>query len=382
MRFVIAPDSYKGSLTSKEVGEIMARAIRREMPEADITVIPMADGGEGTVEAIVAACKGKLVKTKINGPLMHEVPACYGLIREAEQQTAIIEAANTCGLTMVPPELRNPLTTTSRGLGQMMIHVLNQGCRQMIIGLGGSGTNDGGMGMLSALGVVFTDEFGKLLEGSGADLIRVSRVDWSGLDSRLADCSITIASDVTNPLTGTNGASFVFGPQKGASEEQVQELDTAMERYASLMEADSSQAQAAQGQRYSEQEGAGAAGGLGFALLRLGAHIESGAEIVAQATGIKELISEADYVLTGEGRSDAQTLFGKLPSRVAGWASAYGKPTILISGSLDTEIEQLYDCFAACFSIMNRPSSIDECMADAEMNLEVCTRNIVRLLPH
>lgn len=388
MRFVIAPDSYKGSLSSREVGAVMAAAIRREIPQAEIDVFPMADGGEGTVEALVGACGGRSEEVAVHGPLEPGATALIGLIEQDGEPVYVIETANICGLPMIPADRRDPYAATSRGLGEAIAHALDRGAKRLIVGLGGSAVNDGGMGMLAALGVRFADRDGRLLEGRGGDLLRVAAVDWSGLDPRLAACAITAASDVTSPLTGPSGASRVFGPQKGATPAQAAELDAAMDAYAALLErpggpsADAAEAgkAGANGPRLSEQPGAGAAGGLGFALLRLGARIESGAEVAARATGLKARIAGADWVLTGEGRTDAQTLSGKLPFRVAEWAAAEGVPAILMSGGLGPDIEPLYETFAAVFPIVGRPSSLDECLAEAEDNLARTARNVARLI--
>ncbi|MDI4649974.1 glycerate kinase [Cohnella hashimotonis] len=407
MRFVIAPDSYKGSLSSREVGAIMAAAIRREIPQAEIDVFPMADGGEGTVEALVGACGGRSEEIVVHGPLEPGAAALIGLIEQDGEPVYVIETANICGLPMIPADRRDPYAATSRGLGEAIAHALDRGARRLIVGLGGSAVNDGGIGMLTALGVRFADRDGRLLEGKGGDLLRIAAVDWSGLDPRLAACEITAASDVTSPLTGPAGASLVFGPQKGASPAQAAELDAAMAAYAALLElpgepsvganraveassavedgeirlsgAESDKA-GANGQRLSERPGAGAAGGLGFALLRLGARIESGAEVAARATGLKKRIAGAHWVLTGEGRTDAQTLSGKLPFRVAEWAAAEGVPAILVSGGLGPDIEPLYETFAAVFPIVGRPSTLDECLAEAEDNLARTARNVARLI--
>ncbi|MFD2331130.1 glycerate kinase [Cohnella sp. GCM10020058] len=407
MRFVIAPDSYKGSLSSREVGAIMAAAIRREIPQAEIDVFPMADGGEGTVEALVGACGGRSEEIVVHGPLEPGAAALIGLIEQDGEPVYVIETANICGLPMIAADRRDPYAATSRGLGEAIAHALDRGARRLIVGLGGSAVNDGGIGMLAALGVRFTDRAGRLLEGRGADLLRVAAVDWSGLDPRLAACAITAASDVTSPLTGPAGASLVFGPQKGATPEQAAALDEAMGAYAALLEqpdgpsvggartvmpspadeageigltgAEADKA-VANGLRLAERPGAGAAGGLGFALLRLGARIESGAEVAARATGLKQRIVGADWVLTGEGRTDAQTLSGKLPFRVAEWAAAEGVPAILVSGGLGPDIEPLYEAFAAVFPIVGRPSTLDECLAEAEDNLARTARNVARLI--
>lgn len=375
MRVVIAPDSYKGSLTANEVGLIMSRAVTMELPEAEIHLFPMADGGEGTVEAVIQARNGEWVDVDVTGPLGDQVKTRFGVFRENGQETAVMEVANIFGLPMVAPPVRHPFKTTSRGLGEMMTMALDRGCRRFVVGLGGSATNDGGMGMLAALGARFRKQDGEELAGFGKDIIEVADVDLSRLDPRLKESSILIASDVTNPLTGPVGATAVFGPQKGASPEDIDVLDRGMVRYAAMLERFSSITS-------SDSPGAGAAGGLGFALLALGGVMESGAEVIARMTGIKERIGQADLVLTGEGRSDEQTVFGKLPYRVAEWAGKFGVPTILISGSIDPESRLLQDSFAGCFSIVNQPSTLEECMNQAAKNVEHCTRNVVRLAGH
>lgn len=370
MRILIAPDSFKGSLTAAQVAEVMARAVREEAPEAQVRLIPLADGGEGTVDALVAACGGHTVPIEVTGPLGERVQAYYG----AADGGAVLEAANLFGLPMVPPAQRNPLHTTSRALGEAILAALGQGYTKLTIGLGGSATNDGGMGMLSALGASFSDKSGAPLVGFGRDLPALERVDVSGLDARLAQCEITVACDVTNPLTGPHGATFVYGPQKGASAELCEELDAAMTAYADKLEA----ALNADGLR--DTPGAGAAGGLGFALLAIGAKLVPGAQVVEARTGLREAAREADWVVTGEGRSDGQTLYGKLPLHVARLAREEGARPLLISGSLGADSERLIPEFAGCFSIVEQPSSLEACMEQAEQLLYRCTRNVIRLI--
>lgn len=375
MRFVVAPDSFKESLSAAMAGEVMARAIKLEMPDANVRVIPMADGGEGTVETLVSACNGKLVPLEVTGPLGEQIETSYGVItgKGDEKPRVIMEAANIFGLTMVPPERRNPLHTTSAGMGEVIRHVLDQGIRRIVIGLGGSSTNDGGMGMLEALGVKFKDQHGHALKGFGQDLEQVAFTDFTDLDARLIDCEIIVASDVNNPLCGEDGATNVYGPQKGATPDMVTLLDSAMQRYADVVEA-------TLGQVFRHTPGAGAAGGLGFALLAIGATTVSGAQVIGEMTNLQEHIRQADWVLTGEGKSDHQTLSGKLPYSVAQWAKEAGKKVVLISGSIGEGGDGLYETFTACFSIVQGPATLEECMADAEQNLFVCTRNIIRMI--
>ncbi|RIX59481.1 glycerate kinase [Paenibacillus nanensis] len=375
MRFVIAPDSYKGCLTSAEAGQIMARALREEMPDSEIHIVPMADGGEGTVDALVKAAGGQLVRTQITGPLGELTESFFGIIEDSEDSVAVIETAAICGLPMVPEERRNPMLTTTRGLGETIREALNLGIRRFVIGLGGSATNDGGLGMLTALGARFKLKDGSAAEGFGRELGALSEASFEGLDSRLSECRIIIACDVTNPLLGELGASYVFGPQKGATPEQVLELDAAMRHYAGLVERQLSKP-------LRDTPGTGAAGGLGFAFIALGAQLVPGAQIVEDMTGLGGLIAAADWVFTGEGRSDRQTLYGKLPYHVAQLAKKAGKPVTLISGSLGEGSEELHAHFTGCFSIVRAPSDLEANLEAAEFNLFECTRSVARLILH
>ncbi|WP_276353813.1 glycerate kinase [Cohnella caldifontis] len=380
MRILIVPDSFKGSLTAVAASETMAGAVLAEMPDAEVFRIPLADGGEGTVDALVAARGGRTVPIEVTGPLGERVQTYYGVIGET---TAVVEAANLCGLTMVPPERRNPLHTTSRALGEAILAALDQSSSRIIVGLGGSAVNDGGIGMLSALGAVFLDGAGHKLSGYGRDLPELDRIDLSGLDSRLKRCEITVACDVRNPLVGEEGATFVYGPQKGASAEMCRTLDAAMAAYAAKLEAcfaDMGMGAAAGGAPLRDAPGAGAAGGLGFALLSLGAKLVPGAQLIEEQTGLRAAARAADWVLTGEGRSDGQTLYGKLPLHVARLAREEGTRAVLISGSLGPGSERLLSEFAGCFSIVEQPSSLQDCMEQAESLLYRCTRSVARLI--
>lgn len=373
MKIVVAPDSYKGSLTAAQVGETIARALRQEIPHSEIKVIPMADGGEGTVDALVQAAGGKKVHLRASGPLGKPVDTYYGIIDANGRKTAVIEAGNICGLPMVPAGQRNPLNTTSRGLGEVMRAALDEGIRSMVIGLGGSATNDGGLGMLIALGGEFRLQDGSAAEGYGRELAQLAQVKLDQLDPRLQACKMTIACDVTNPLLGEQGATHVFGPQKGATPEQVMLLDQAMNGYANLVE--SSLAVALR-----DRPGAGAAGGLGFAYMALGAEVIPGAKVVEEMTGLRQHIAAADWVFTGEGRSDEQTLYGKLPFHVAQLAKQAGVKAILISGSLGEGSDKLAEHFVGCFSIVQGPSTLEACMAEGEQRLFAAASNIARLL--
>lgn len=378
MNVLIAPDSFKGSLTAIQAANIMEQAVLAENPDAHIRKIPMADGGEGTVDALVAAGGGQIVPIEVTGPLGFRVDSYYGVVGS----TAIVEAANLCGLTMVPQEQRNPLHTTSVALGEAIKAALDEGFTQMTIGLGGSATNDGGMGMLSALGAVFADRSGQRLSGYGRDLSQLAQADFSNMDVRLAQCRITVACDVNNPLLGPEGATFVYGPQKGASPAMCRELDAAMFGYAEAVESGCMLAREPDRDTppLRETPGAGAAGGLGFALLALGAKLIPGAQVIEEQTRLRTAVRWADWVLTGEGRSDGQTLYGKLPLHVARLAREEGAEAVLIAGSLGKDSDRLMTEFAGCFSIVEQPSDLQYNMEHAEPQLYRCTRNIVRMI--
>jgi glycerate kinase len=371
MKVVIAPDSYKGSLSAEEVGITIKEAFALEIPGVQVEVIPMADGGEGTLDALLFATNGERIKTMATGPLGENVQTCYGILGDGE--TAVIEMAQVAGLPMVPEGKRNPMQTTTFGVGELIAAALEKGVRSFIIGLGGSATNDGGLGMLQALGVTFLDQQGNPVKPVGESLLQIASVDFKNLNPKLRDCRFRIASDVENPLCGENGASHVFGPQKGATAEQVQQLDEGLKHYASLMETHLSV-------KLQDMPGAGAAGGLGFGFLALGGEIIPGAQVVAEATGLEKHIEEADWVITGEGQSDFQTLYGKAPFFVAGLAKKHSVSTILISGGLGKGHEQLLDHFVSCHAIVNAPMPLEQAIANAQTLLFSCSRNIARLI--
>ncbi|MFI8687798.1 glycerate kinase [Rossellomorea sp. NPDC077527] len=371
MNILIAPDSFKGSLSSLKVGTIMEKAFLDESSLFNTNVLPMADGGEGTLETLIYATGGKKIKTRATGPLGEQIPTEYGIL--GDQKTAVIEIASIAGLPMVPKEKRNPFHTTSRGIGEVIVSAMEKGFRHFIIALGGSSTNDGGFGMLQSLGVTFHDERGNAVGSFGRDLGLISKVDWSTLHPAVKECTFHIASDVENPLCGETGASSVFGPQKGATKEQVKELDRQLLHYSQVLTE-------ARGIDFKDTNGAGAAGGLGFAFLHLNGKLESGAKLVAEASSLSTAVRDADWVLTGEGQSDYQTLFGKLPSYVASIANQYQTPVSLIAGSLGEGYQNLYGDFDSCHSIAIGPMSLDESISRAEELLYHETRNIARIL--
>ena len=371
MNILIAPDSYKESLTALEVGKTMKQAFQQEMPEGTVEIIPMADGGEGTLQALTFATDGKRIPIDVTGPLGEQIKTEYGVLGDGK--TVVIEVANIAGLPLVPAHKRDPLNTTTYGIGEAILQAVDDGYRNFIIGLGGSATNDGGLGMLQALGVTFHDKNGHQVDSNGSGVSKVNKVDFATIHPALNDCHFKIASDVDNPLCGKRGASAVFGPQKGASEKQIATLDHALKQYADVIEEHLSES-------FQHSAGAGAAGGLGFAFLLLQGNLVSGSEIVAEASGLVDKIRQADWVITGEGQSDYQTLYGKVPVFIAKTARECGTKTILLSGSLGEGYEQLYDYFTSCFSISTGPMSLDECMENAQKLLFNQTRNVAKLL--
>jgi len=371
MRFVIAPDSFKGSLSAIEAATIMKNAIINELPNAEVTMVPMADGGEGTLEAFIHNERGREIQIEVTGPLDEKIVAAYGVLDD--EQTAVIEIAKIVGLPLVPFDKRNPYETTTYGIGEAIIDAIERGYRKFIIGLGGSCTNDGGLGMLQALGATFRNTDGEPVGRCGKSLLHVATVDFSALHPLTHECQFLIASDVDNPLCGKRGASYVYGPQKGATAYQVEELDRALNRYATIIEQTT-------GKSLQNASGAGAAGGLGYAFLLLNGVIVSGAKLVANVTKLAEKIENADWVITGEGRSDGQTLNGKVPVFVALLAKKHGAKAILISGSLGEGYEKLYEHFISCSSIINEPMDLEKAMKNAKELLYLQTKNIARII--
>ncbi len=373
MKIVIAPDSYKECLTALEVATAIEAGFREVFPQAEYLLLPVADGGEGTVDAMVVATGGTLVNVNVTGPLGDPVDACYGLTGDG--RTAVIEMAAASGLALVPPALRNPLQTTSSGTGELISAALDAGSRHLIIGIGGSATNDGGAGMLQALGVRLLDGNGTEIGPGGGELAKLERIELDGLDSRLRSCRIEAACDVTNPLTGPTGASAVFGPQKGATPEMVRQLDDNLARFGELIKRDL-------GISVCDVPGAGAAGGMGAALLAFcGASLRPGIDIVMEAVGLDAAVRDADLVITGEGRIDSQTVQGKTPIGVARVAKQYGRPVIAIAGSLLTDAGVVHGYgIDALFSVLSRVCTVDEALAHAAENVRTASRNIAAAL--
>jgi len=369
MKFVIAPDHYKESLTALAVASQIEAGFREIFPHAVYVKIPMADGGEGTVEAMVAATKGKIIRATVTGPLGRPVDAFYGLTGDG--LTAVIEMAAASGLVLVPPAERDPLRATTFGTGELIKAALDAGARRFLIGIGGSATNDGGAGMARALGASFVDAHGAELAFGGGALSELARIDVAKLDPRLRDCHIDVACDVDNPLTGPQGASAIFGPQKGATPAVVAQLDRNLIRYAERIRLDL-------GKSVAEVPGVGAAGGLGAGLLAfLHARLRPGIEIVTEALGLDAIVADADLVITGEGRIDGQTVHGKTPVGVAHVAKRHGKPVIAIAGCLTKDAELVYGCgIDAIFSVLSAACTKEQALAAGAANLRLAARNI------
>ncbi|MBR0567567.1 glycerate kinase [Azoarcus sp. L1K30] len=369
MKIVIAPDSYKESLSALEVAKAIEAGFRTVFPDAEYVSLPVADGGEGTVDAMVAATAGRRCECEVNGPLGKPVRAFYGLTGDGA--TAVIEMAAASGLALLAPPDRNPLLTGSHGTGELIRAALDAGARHLILGIGGSATNDGGAGMLQVLGVRLLDASGTELPPGGGALARLDRIDASGLDARLAACRIEVACDVDNPLTGPRGASAVFGPQKGATPDMVAQLDANLTRFADIIRRDV-------GVAVADVPGAGAAGGMGAAMLAFfGAELRPGIDIVTTAVGLERHLADADLVITGEGRIDSQTIHGKTPIGVARVAKRHGKPVIGIAGGLSADVGIVHvHGIDAVFSVVYRPCTLEEAMAEAAVNVERTARNV------
>ena len=373
MRIIVAPDSYKGSVSALGVAEAMERGIHAVFPEAEVLKVPIADGGEGTVEALVAATGGRLLQTEVRGPLGEPVRAHWGV--SGDGATAFIEMAAASGLPLVPRELRDPRVTSTFGTGELMKAALDAGLRKLVVGIGGSATNEGGTGMAKALGVRFLDGRGRDLPEGGGALSNLSRIDLSGLDPRLAEASILVACDVDNPLCGPRGASAVYGPQKGATPDMVAELDAALGVFAGI-------AASATGRDVALLPGSGAAGGLGAGLLFFSpASLRPGVSIVLETTGFEALVQGADLVFTGEGRTDFQTAMGKAPVGVAAVAKRHGVPVVCLSGGLGEGAEDvLVHGIDALASVVPQPMALEACMGQGSALVEAAASRVCRIL--
>ncbi|ULT56141.1 glycerate kinase [Neobacillus drentensis] len=369
---VLAPDSFKESMTAKEACKAMERGIKKVNHWITCIQVPMADGGEGTMQSLVDATCGEIYTEKVIGPLGNEVDALYGILGDG--QTGIIEMASASGLHLVPKEKRNPLVTTTYGTGQLIKACLDQGIKKLLIGIGGSATNDGGAGVLQALGGKLLDVNGEELSFGGGELGRLARIDLTHLDSRIKDISLEVACDVNNPLCGEYGASFVFGPQKGATPEMIELLDKNLMNYANIIKAQFNL-------DLLDVPGAGAAGGLGAGLMMfLNGTLKKGIDMVIEYASLEEKVMDADMVWTGEGSIDFQTQFGKTPFGVASLAKKYHKPVVAFAGKVGENIDSLYEKIDSIFSIMQGVCSLEEALANGQQNLKRASENTIRLM--
>ena len=372
MKIVVAPNAFKGSLTALEAAEAIAEGVRIAASDVDLVLVPIADGGDGTVDALVAATHGERLTLAVRGPLGDPVDADYGLIDNGS--TAVIEMAKAAGLALLPPQKRDPRVTTTYGVGELLQHAYDSGARRFIVGIGGSATNDGGAGMAQALGYHLLDENGHELPPGGLALKRLARIHMGGGHANWKETEVEVACDVVNPLTGPNGASAVYGPQKGATPEMVAELDAALKHFAEVIRRDL-------GMDVEQLPGAGAAGGLGAGLVAFtGAKLRPGAEMVMEALHLDERLNGADLVITGEGRLDSQTArFGKGPAAVARHARNAGIPVVAIGGSVSDETE-LHLLFDGVEATVVEPCSLDQAIAQARPLLVRSATRLMRLL--
>lgn len=382
MKLVIAPDSFKESLDAQQVAFAIERGFQSIFPEIHTVCVPVADGGEGTTEALVAATAGVQIAESVRGPLGEPLNAIWGLLGEQPNTalTAVVETAAASGLDKISSAQRDALRATTYGTGELILAALERGVRRIILGLGGSATNDGGMGLLSALGARFLDAKGEVLEAGGAALARLASIDLSQMDSRVAETEFLVACDVDNPLLGARGASAIFGPQKGATPEQVEQLDAALANLADI-------SAKLLGRDCREVAGAGAAGGLGYALVQfLNARMAPGIDLVLEAVCFDEQLQGADLVITGEGRVDGQSLSGKTPVGVARWAKRHDLPVIALCGSIGAGAEGVHKVgIDALFTVVPGVCTLDDAMAEAAANLERTAAQIARTLalnPH
>lgn len=373
MRFLITPDSYKESMTSRQAAQAMQRGIMRAMPDAICELMPMADGGEGTAECLMYAQNGELVKCRVKNPFGVEIDTDYVWVEQKKK--AIVEVAKACGIMLIAPEERNPLIASSYGVGQMIRHALERGCRELVITLGGTATNDGGCGMLQALGGEFRDQKGNPVVMGGQGLEQIAALDISRPIQMLKDVRITVVCDVRCPLLGENGATYMFGPQKGVTREIAERLEVGMKNYAEKL------CQYVQ-RRVDEQPGAGAAGGIGTALYAISqAEYVNGSRYMMKELKLEEKIKQCDIVFTGEGSIDVQSLQGKVPIGIANVAQKYGKPVVAFVGMIRSEGKDFGEQgLTAVFSIINKLDNMENILSEAEHNLENTVFNVAKIL--
>jgi glycerate kinase len=373
MNIIVCPDSFKGSLSAVDACEAITQGVRQVLPQAEIVRLPLADGGEGTVEALVSATGGRYLECEVQGPLGAPVAARFGVL--GDDTTAVVEMAAASGLTLVPPDERNPLVTTTYGTGELIAAALEAGCTRVLVGIGGSATNDGGAGMAQALGVRLRDEQGEELPPGGAALARLAAIDISGLHPKARQAQFLVACDVTNPLVGAQGASAVYGPQKGATPEMVAELDASLAHYAQVIAAQLHV-------EVADIPGAGAAGGLGAGLMAfLGATMRMGIALVLEAVNFGQYLEAADLVITGEGKLDSQTAFGKTLFGVGRMGQQYQVPVVALVGMLAADPADLPGMgIQAAFSILPGPRSEEQAVRHAGEYLQMATEQVMRLV--
>jgi len=370
VKIILSPDSFKGSITAMEAAQAMAKGIREDYPNFNLVLLPAADGGEGTMRNLVAATGGEVIEVEVHDPLGRKVKASYGVL--GDNETCVVEIAEASGLTLLSSQERNPAIASSFGTGELILHALNAGFRKFIIGLGGSATNDAGAGMLQALGMKLLDENAESIETGGSSLRNLHKIDQSQFDSRISESTFLIAVDVDNPLVGPNGASAIFGPQKGATSEMVQILDENLVNFANIVEKLTNIS-------LHNQKGAGAAGGAGgtFQVFFPG-EMNRGIDIVLKEMGFENHLIDADLIITGEGKTDIQSFSGKAPFGIAEVAFNKGKPVILISGSVDDEVrEQLLPYFNEVHSVVDESVSAEDSMSKASYHLRIKTKNVI-----
>ncbi len=373
MNVLIAPDSFKGSISSREVANYIEKGFKKILPQANIKKVPIADGGEGTVESVIESAGGSILKAVVHDPLMRKINSFFGILDNGK--TAVIEMAAASGIGLLSPEEQNPWHTTSYGTGELIKAALYEGCSNIILGIGGSATNDAGAGMLRALGVKFTDKTGNEVKHGGGFLSEISSFDVSRLDKRIKAAKIQVASDVSNPFTGITGASLVYGPQKGANEDMVFKLDKNLKHFAYLIKK-------ILNKDIESIPGAGAAGGMGGGLLAFfDAELIPGFQLISRITGLEALIKNSHMVITGEGKIDNQTLYGKTPIGILKMAQEYKVPVIAVTGNLSESTDKLYKIgFQVIMPIIDKPMTIDEALKNAPSMLEDTGERIARFV--
>jgi glycerate kinase len=373
MKILVAPDSFKESLSAKAVASAISKGIVKIIPQAEIIEIPISDGGEGLLDALVDTQNGKRIRVTVHDPLQRVIQTEYGILKD--RKTAIIEMAKASGLELLEDVEKNPMVTSSFGTGQLIEHALDCGCTKIIIGIGGSATNDGGVGMIKALGGNFLDQNNKQIGEGGDALEQLVKIDLKGLDKRIKNCQFVVACDVSNPLTGKNGASFVYGAQKGGTPYQLKLLDTNLIKYASIIRNQF-------GIEIEIVKGSGAGGGMGAGLMAfLNAELVSGIDLIIDALAIEKQLKNVDMIFTGEGKIDRQTLQGKTLIGIARLAKKHNIPAIAITGKIDKDINAIYkQGITAIFSIVNQPMNLNDGLKNAEYLIQSCVENIMRTL--